>query len=297
MSASGTTKYFKSCVHIEDELGQKLLAMPTIFEPTDELTIPTQVTDSEGEGDHEIPHRIQDPQETITPENDSTPITLDMLFQEQDEPDLPQQSFDAKEQEYQHWHTKLGHLNKTRMGQLATNVMIPKYLAKLEPPFCSACIYGKATKTPWRTKSQPNKTPCTVTRLGECIAVYQLESTVPGFIGQLQGNLTKQRYRYATVFVDMLSDYTYITFHTKLTSEETLRAKYAFEAHAETLGVQVRNYHADNGQFQDLLFKEDCHQKGQMLSFCGVNAHFQNGKTEKKIRDLQDAARTLYYML
>ena len=56
--------------------------------------------------------------------------------------------------------------------------------------------------------------------------------------------------------------------------------------------MQVRNYHADNGRFQDLLFKEDGHQKGQMLSFCGVNAHFQNGKAEKKIRDLQDATRT-----
>jgi hypothetical protein len=125
-----------------------------------------------------------------------------------------------------------------------------------------------------------------VTRSGEFIAVDQLESTVPGFIGQMKGNLTKQMYRYATVFVDMLSDYIYITFHTKLTTEETLRAKHAFEAHAETLGVQLRNYHADNGWFQDLLFKEDCHQKGQMLSFCGVNAHFQNGKAEKKIRDL-----------
>jgi len=89
----------------------------------------------------------------------------------------------------------------------------------------------------------------------------------------------------------MLSDSTYIAFHTKLTSEETLRAKHAFEAHAEILGVQVRNYHADNGWFQDLIFKEDCHQKGQMLSFCGVNAHFQNVNTEKKIRDLQDVAR------
>jgi hypothetical protein len=52
------------------------------------------------------------------------------------------------------------------------------------------------------------------------------------------------------------------------------------------------NYHADNGRFQDLRFKEDCDHKGQQLSFCGVNAHFQNGKAEKKIRDLQDAART-----
>ena len=89
-SASGTTKYCKSCVRIEDELGQRILAMPTIFESTDELTTLPQVTDSEGESDHEIPHRIQGPQETLTKEGDSKPITLDMLFQEQDEPDLPQ---------------------------------------------------------------------------------------------------------------------------------------------------------------------------------------------------------------
>jgi len=73
---------------------------------------------------------------------------------------------------------------------------------------------ARPQKPPWRTKSQPTKKP-----RGECIAVDQLESTVPGFIRQLKGNLTKQRYRYTTVFVDMLSDYTYIAFHTKLTSE------------------------------------------------------------------------------
>jgi hypothetical protein len=90
-STSGTTKYYKFCVHIKDDLRQNFLAMPTIFESTDELitTLP-QVTDSEGESDHEIPHRIQGPQETLTKEGDSKPITLDMLFQEQDEPDLPQ---------------------------------------------------------------------------------------------------------------------------------------------------------------------------------------------------------------
>jgi hypothetical protein len=42
--------------------------MPTIFESTDELTTLPQVTDSEGEKDHETPHRIQGPQETITKE-------------------------------------------------------------------------------------------------------------------------------------------------------------------------------------------------------------------------------------
>jgi len=124
-SASGTTKYCKSSVRIENILGQKLFAMPTIFESTDELTTLPQVTDSEGESDHEIPHRTQGPQETLTKEGDSKPITLDMLFQEQDEPGLPQQSFDAKEQEYQHWYTKLGHLSKSRMKQLTNIGMIP----------------------------------------------------------------------------------------------------------------------------------------------------------------------------
>jgi hypothetical protein len=34
-------------------------------------------------------------------------------------------------------------------------------------------------------------------------------------------------------------------------------------------------------------------QKQQTISFCGVNAHFQNGIAEKRIRDLQEHARTM----
>ena len=54
------------------------------------------------------------------------------------------------------------------------------------------------------------------------------------------------------------------------------------------------NYHADNGRFQDNAWKNDCENKAQGLTFCGVNAHWQNGKAEKKIRDLQDSARTIF---
>jgi hypothetical protein len=31
--------------------------------------------------------------------------------------------------------------------------------------------------------------------------------------------------------------------------------------------------------------------RGQRLTFCGVNAHFQNGQAEKAIRDLSESAR------
>ncbi len=124
------------------------------------------------------------------------------------------------------------------------------------------------------------------------MAVDQMESTNPGFIGQLKGTLTTLRYRYTTIFVDMYSDYTYIYLHAKLTSEETVKAKVAFETHAKTYGVTIQQYHADNGRFQDTSFKNACKEQGQELSFCGVNAHFQNGRAERKIRDLQDRART-----
>jgi hypothetical protein len=41
-----------------------------------------------------------------------------------------------------------------------------------------------------------------------------------------------------------------------------------------------------------MKFKEHCVKQSQRLTYCGVNAHFQNGRTERKIRDLQDGART-----
>jgi hypothetical protein len=125
------------------------------------------------------------------------------------------------------------------------------------------------------------------------VSVDQMESSTAGLIGQLKcAILATLWYKYATVFVDLFSDYTYVYLHTRITSEETLKAKKAFEAHAESFGVKIRQYHADNGRFQDIAFKSHCVQQGQELTFCGVNAHFQNGRAERRIRDLQDSART-----
>ena len=74
--------------------------------------------------------------------------------------------------------------------------------------------------------------------------------------------------------------------------EETLKAKETFERYAAIRGVIVKHYHADNGRFADRGFINHVQSKGQMISFCGSNAHHQNGVAEKRIRDLQEAART-----
>ena len=68
--------------------------------------------------------------------------------------------------------------------------------------------------------------------------------------------------------------------------EEILKTKAAFEAYARSLGVRIRHYHADNGRFTDKDFKQAIQDAGQSISYCGVNVHFQNGRAEKRIRDL-----------
>jgi hypothetical protein len=122
--------------------------------------------------------------------------------------------------------------------------------------------------------------------------VDQLESTTPGLVAQMKGKPTKHRYCYATIFVDHFSDLTYIFLHKQITSEETIDAKRAFEAYSREKGVNILHYHADNGRFADNAFLKHVKDSGQTISFCGVNAHFQNGIAEKRIRDIQEQART-----
>ena len=84
------------------------------------------------------------------------------------------------------------------------------------------------TKQPWHTKSQhDNRKLKQVKEPGECVSVDQLESSIPGFIPQLKGKLTKQRYHAAMVFVDHYSGLSYIHMQRQLTSVETLEAKHA----------------------------------------------------------------------
>jgi hypothetical protein len=57
--------------------------------------------------------------------------------------------------------------------------------------------------------------------------------------------------------------------------------------------VRIPHYHADNGLFADNLFTKAIDQVGQTSSYCGVNAHWQNGKAERHIRLLRETARTM----
>ena len=77
-----------------------------------------------------------------------------------------------------------------------------------------------------------------------------------------------------------------------ITSNETVQAKTAFERYSEERGVHILHYHADYGRFFNKGFIENCQSNNQCLTYCGINAHFQNGIAKKKIWDLQEATRT-----
>ena len=192
------------------------------------------------------------------------------------------------------WHYRLNHASWLRLKILALLGVIPRRLATVRPPPCAGCNFASLTKTPWRTKAPPNanKIPA-VSAPGDCVSVDQLESPVPGLIAQLRGFLTRRRYNCATVFVDQFSDLSFVHLQESTKTEPTLEAKNAFEAYAKQHGVAVKHYHADNGRFAERRFIEAVEQKGQTISFCGANAHHQNGRAEKRIRDLQDKARTM----
>ena len=196
------------------------------------------------------------------------------------------------------WHYRLGHLSFERIQQLARSGHLPKRLLTCKKPFCMACQYGKLTKRPWRVKGDDKMATKVASWPGRIVSVYQLESNTPGFIAKLKCKLTQQRYNYATVFMDKVSGYSFVYLQHRIMSEETVKAKCAFESAAEHRGVKILHYHADNWRFADNTFIANCNAQWQSLSYCGVNDHFQNGIAERHIWDLQEQTRTsmLYTM-
>ena len=79
-----------------------------------------------------------------------------------------------------------------------------------------------------------------------------------------------------------------IYIYIKLTSKETSKSKQAFEAYSQKVRVILKHYHAYNVQFTNSVLIKSVNTQGQTISYCVVNAHFQNGIAVKRIRDLQE---------
>ena len=234
------------------------------------------------------------------PTNNSTSDSISFAFRKHQSVDdvMPPedpaiQSIRTKQHRLSVLHERYGHLSFPKLRLMARSGLIPKDLANVEPPTCPGCAYGKAHRKPWRTKGTRNLRPIKpATHPGQVVSVDQLISPTPGFVPTHRGKPTTTRYVGATVFVDHFTDFTYVHLMTKMDADATVDAKRAFERVCSKYGVVVRHYHADNGLFDSNKFRLSIEQAGQSLTFCGVNAHHQNGKAERRIKDITQGART-----
>ncbi len=210
---------------------------------------------------------------------------------------LTPQSLLPLQEEMMSHHYQLHHMHFPQLIVLAEKGIIPKRLASLNGrcPICVACLFGQAHKHLWHSKLKQKHPICKPTddAPGKQASMDQLLSAQPGLIPQMSGSLTNLRIMGATVFVDHNSDHTYIYLMRDLTLAETLMAKHAYEKFLVSLGIDSKAYHANNGRFADKGFQDNCTQSNQVITFCGVSSHHQNGIAEQKIKDITLGGRTL----
>jgi hypothetical protein len=191
------------------------------------------------------------------------------------------------------WHSKFGHIEFAKLQAMAQQGIIPKRLAKCNVPTCSSCMYAKGTKRPRRGKTIHNDPPSEPLKPGDIVSANQMLSPVPGLIAQMTGLFTKKRYKYVTLFVDQASRQGYVYLQKTASAEEMILAKRAYKLHSSNQAVIIKAYHANNGIFKANDWVKECRDKRQPLTFAGVNAHHQNRIAERRIRELQELARTI----
>jgi hypothetical protein len=220
-----------------------------------------------------LPPQDEEPSEAIR----QGPLTFDPSPPPEEGEDIQLMAAD-NQTELMRWHYRLGHLSFPKLKQLALNGEIPMKLAKIALPKCAGCLFSTMTKLPWQGKEAKSfHKVFFATKPGGCDSVNLMTSKEVGFYMQLKGKLTKKCYKCATVFVDHFSHLCFVHLQLNTSSEETMATMIAFEKYAAEYRVKILHYHCGNGHFHDSAFRRACHSARQKLTFCGVNAQFQNG--------------------
>jgi hypothetical protein len=180
---------------------------------------------------------------------------------------------------------------------VAENGVIPRCLATLKGrcPICYPCLFGMAHKRPWRSKLKQTHNIWKKSNIypGARASMDHLVSAQPGLIPQISGWLTSMRFTGQTVIVDHYLDHVYVYLMQNLSLEEIILAKHGYEKFLAAIGVTAKAYHADNGRFADKGCCDECTSSNQVITFCGVGSHHQNGIAEQKIKELTLVAHTL----
>ena len=193
--APGFNKYrlFLQAAGVEDE-DTNPITMPPNEVTDDEQSLDDQHPDEEddwndgwntdSEGDDLQPSAPRDIDFSLRPDDQATseaPINID-----------EEHAALNRSAELLRIHHQFNHIGFAKLQQMAKCGIIPKRLSKCQVPICSACMYGKATKRPWRhktSKQHPSKLK-KITHAGQCVSVDMLRSPSPGLVAQMAGWIT-----------------------------------------------------------------------------------------------------------
>jgi len=80
----------------------------------------------------------------------------------------------APESDLLYWHHRLAHLPFNIIRAMARNGLLPARLQHAKTSLCFSCLYGKATRCPWRTSTPVNARQVpSITRPGACVWIKQ----------------------------------------------------------------------------------------------------------------------------
>ena len=194
------------------------------------------------------------------------------------------------------WHYRLGHISFMDMLHLSEHGELPRRFAKVlkaQKLVCPTCIFGQCKRKAWRSRAIPSSIRKEDDNVpGARTSIDHISSAQPGLVPRLDGRHTRDRINSACVFVDHASSYSYSHMQTSIDNDQTIAAKKAYECLADTCGVAVKSYHADNGIFAEQAFRDEVSDSNQKITYCAVGAHHQNGIVERHIGMLTLGART-----
>ena len=98
----------------------------------------------------------------------------------------------------------------------------------------------------------------------------QLIFPTPRYFAHLHGTLTCARYQIMTIFVDHFSGAGFVHLQGNTLADKTIEATCQFESWADSDGMVISHYHADNGTFVDNHFQQAVCEKQQCLRYDGT---------------------------
>ena len=102
---------------------------------------------------------------SATPEPRTTAFDLDGTdLMDKDGPAIVENEVEEEkeptsaQEELLRYHIRFGHISFAKLKNMAQQNIIPRHLAKVDPPVCTACMFAKASRRRWRDKRRKHWT-------------------------------------------------------------------------------------------------------------------------------------------